>query len=614
MIVSFPGTEQTTLAEVGGKGYSLIRMIEAGLPVPPGAVLTTAFFAPWFDEIKASATWTALADATPDKWVTLCNELKGLCPALPLTATQWQALQDLRKNLAALGDDVLFAVRSSSPEEDLASASFAGGYETRLGVRPADLDEAVRHCFTSSLDERVFVYKKEHGFDVLSPRIAVVVQQQIDSEVAGVGFSLNPLTNDYDEAVIDANWGLGESVVAGLVSPDHFIIDKVSGQVVDKTLGAKQVSIWLGDDGGTTRQEGHRSAEFTLSDAQLGELTDVLCRIEALYEKPTDIEWAYAGGRLHVLQARPITTYVPLPPEMVTRPGERRMLYTDIALSSGFTINAPISPMGLDWMEEGVMSMVETFVGPVQLDLTFEEGLWFFAGSRMYQNLSNAMWLASPQKMPKAVAKSDVLMSEILANIDAKRYRSATRPPWARFRMLRYMPRLLWRLRSAFGTTLWAILAPERAHRAYQRRVEAFEETFFENLDYGLSLDEFRRICNVFADTRTYDLFGVTMAALGAGLAALGLVDRVVGKKSTEAVALAEKLKLGFPGNVVAEMGIVLFRLARLLDPSDFEDLNRLAERVEKRQMPAAFLSAWDAFLSTYGWRGPLEMDLASPR
>ena len=154
--------------------------------------------------------------------------MRELCVALPLTATQRQALEDLRKNLAALGDDVLFAVRSSSPEEDLASASFAGVYETRLGVRPADLDDAVRHCFASSLDERVLVYKKEHGFDVLSPRIAVVVQQQIDSEVAGVGFSLNPLTNDYDEAVIDANWGLGESVVAGVVSPDHFILDKVS--------------------------------------------------------------------------------------------------------------------------------------------------------------------------------------------------------------------------------------------------------------------------------------------------------------------------------------------------------------------------------------------------
>ena len=186
LVVSFPGTEQTTLAEVGGKGYSLIRMIKAGLPVPPGAVLTTTFFAPWFDEIKASATWTALTDASHDKWAPLCAELKELCPALRLTEHQQQALEHLRKNFAVLGNDMLFAVRSSSPEEDLVSASFAGGYETRLGVRSTDLDDAVRHCFASTLDERVLVYKKEHGFDALSPRIAVVVQQQIDSEVAGV--------------------------------------------------------------------------------------------------------------------------------------------------------------------------------------------------------------------------------------------------------------------------------------------------------------------------------------------------------------------------------------------------------------------------------------------
>ena len=440
LIVSFPGIKQTTLAEVGGKGYSLIRMVDAGLPVPPGAVLTTEFFAPWFDEVQGSATWTALADATPDQWATLCDELKGFCPALPLTVTQRQALEDLRKNLATRGDDVLFAVRSSSPEEDLASASFSGVYETRLGVRPAGLDDAVRHCFASCHDERLLVYKKEHGLDVLSPRIAVVVQQQIDSEVAGVGFSLNPLTNDYDEAVIDGNWGLGESVVAGLAAPDQFVVDKISRQVVEKKLGAKQVSIWLGPDGGTIEREGHRSTEFTLSETQLGELTDVMCRIEELHETPMDIEWAYASGQLHVLQARPITTYVPLPPEMLTKPGERRRLYGDAALSKGMTTNAPISPMVLDWWEDLLSSFLEDFFG---IELTPEKGLVFVAGGRLYMNLSNMMWLASPNKMAKGSAPSDRLMAEILANIDAKRYRTATRPPWMRFGILWSVPKVL---------------------------------------------------------------------------------------------------------------------------------------------------------------------------
>ena len=603
--ISFPGTEHTSLADVGGKGYSLIRMISAGLPVPPGVVLTTDFFAPWFDEIQTSATWTALVDATPDKWATLCNELKELCSALPLTATQRQALLDLRQNLAVLGGDVLFAVRSSSPEEDLAQASFAGGYETRLGVHPTDLDDALRHCFASSLDERVLVYKKEHGFDVLSPRLAVVVQKQIDSEVAGVGFSLNPLTNDYDEAVINANWGLGESVVAGLVSPDHFIVDKVGRQVVDKKLGAKQVSIWLGTDGGTIEREGHRSAEFTLSDAQLGELTDVMCRIEDLYQKPTDIEWAYAGGQLHVLQARPITTYVPLAPEMLTQPGERRRLYADAALSKGMTTNVPFSPMLLDYWEDLLSSFLEDFFG---MELTPEKGLVFFAGGRMYMNLSHMMWLASPKKMSKGSVPTDRLMAEILANIDEKRYRAATRPPWMRFGILWSVPRVLWLLRGFFWNTLWAILSPQRAHRAYQRKVDAYQVELTENLDYGLPLAEFRRTYGAPMWRQP------TLPAFMASFVALVSVNRVVGKNSAEAQTLADKLKIGFTGDVVVEMGIALFRLAKLLDASDFEDLTRLAERVENRQMSAEFLSAWDAFLATYGWRGPLEMDLASRR
>ncbi len=605
LIVSFPGAEQTTLAEVGGKGYSLIRMVEARLPVPPGAVLTTEFFAPWFDEIKGSPAWTALTDSRPDQWAALCSELKGRCPALPLTATQRQALADLREDLAALGDDLLFAVRSSSPEEDLTSASFAGGYETRLGVRPADLDDAVRHCFASSLDERVLVYKKEHGLDLFSPRIAVVVQQQIDSEVAGVGFSLNPLTNDYDEAVIDANWGLGTSVVAGIVSPDHFIVDKNGRQVVDKKLGAKQVSIWLGSDGGTVERKDPRSAEFTLCDSQLGELTEVMCRIEDLFRKPADIEWAYAAGQLHVLQARPLTTWVPLPPEMLTKPGERRRLYADAALSKGLTINKPVSPMGLDWMEDMVSGFLEGFVGID--DVTPEQGLAFFAGGRMYMNLSNMMWLASPKKMSKSSAANDVLLAQILANIDEKRYRAATRPPWMRFGILWSVPRILWLLRGSFWNMLWAILSPERAHRAFQRKVNAYEVEFTENLDYGLPLDEFRRTYTATMARLMLD----TMAALAVGLMS---ADPVVCKNSAEAEALAQKLKWGFTGNVVVEMGIALFRLARLLDRSDLEDLTRLAQRIEKRQMSAEFLSGWDAFLSKFGCRGPLEMDLASPR
>ncbi len=336
-LVIFSDPEQPKVDEVGGKAHSLIRMTQAGLPVPPGAVLTTSFFAPWFDDIKARSPWRALAHTSVEEWPTLCEELQRLCSAILLASQQRHVLEQCRQALAKAPDPQSFAVRSSSPEEDMASTSFAGGYDTRLGVGLADLEGALRGCFASSFGERVLVYKRARGFDVLSPRLAVVIQQQISSDVAGVGFSLNPLTNDYDEAVIDACWGLGEPIVSGRVSPDHFIVDKVSRRVIERRLGTKRTSSWLDPAGGTLERVDHRASEFSLNDAQLAEITDLVCRIESLYRQPTDIEWAWADGRFHVLQARPITTYVPLPPELVTRPGERRRLYLDAALADGLT-------------------------------------------------------------------------------------------------------------------------------------------------------------------------------------------------------------------------------------------------------------------------------------
>lgn len=453
LIVFFPGGGDTDRAQVGGKGFSLIRMAGLSMPVPPGAVLTTSFFEPWFEEIKASETWRLLTQAGQDRWPALCAELKRLSGTIALTGGQRQALEQCRQALLKMTGEGLFAVRSSSPEEDLASASFAGGYETRLGVRLEHVEDAVRHCFASSLDERVLVYKAQHGFDVLAPRTAVVVQQQIASEVSGVAFSLNPLTNDYDEAVIDANWGLGESVVSGQASPDHFVVDRVSGKVVERQVGAKQVSIWLGPDGGTLTRSNHRSAELTLGEDQLAEVTATLGGIETVYGEPTDIEWAYAAGQLFVLQARPITTYVPLPPEMVTAPGQRRRLYMDGALSDGLTINAPISPMGMDWMEDLTSAILKRYAGRVEVDTTPDSGLFFAAGGRLYSNLSNSLWFSRPERLARRSEALSSLTSAIIANIDVDRYRSATRPPWARWWTLRLVPKVLWRMRTFFWNT-----------------------------------------------------------------------------------------------------------------------------------------------------------------
>jgi len=608
MIVLFPGTAHATRSEVGGKAASLMRMTEAGLPVPPGAVLTTAFFAPWFNAVTASVSWTGLTEAPPAEWAGLCRDLKRDAQSLELTADQENTLDRLRQNLAEVDDEVRFAVRSSSPDEDLTSASFAGSYETRLGVHPNDLEGAVRHCFVSSLDVRVLSYKQEHGFDVWSPSIAVIVQRQIDSEISGVGFSLNPVTNDYDEAVIDANWGLGTSVVEGRITPDHFVVDKVEGQVVEAALGSKQVSVWLDADGGTVERPNDQASERTLTDTQLRELNDVICRVEALYQTPIDIEWAYAGGSLYMLQARPVTTYVPLPPEMVTAPNERRRLYADAALSKGLTSNAPISPLGLDNMNRSFSAILTARVGASGLDLPPKDALFFFAGGRMYVNYSNLLWLASPRMLAKSSEPTDALMAEILAAVDSKRYRAAKRPPWVSFRLFWLIPRIVWRLRRFFWNVLRALLTPDRAYRAFRDSIEGLESDLLEQLDGGLPLAEFRR---TYEARMAGQVFDDMMPVLLAGMMSPG---PAVWWKDAETKALAERLKFGNADNVVVEMGIALYSLTRFLDRSEFDDLDRLAEKVEQRKLAPSFLQAWDDFLANFGWRGPLEMDLASPR
>ena len=607
LVVPFPGTARTSIDEVGGKGYSLIRMSAAGLPVPPGVVLTTAFFAPWFERMRESATWQRLATAPSSAWPDLGEQLKALAETLPFPDRQRSELAGVRRSLVPEG--ALVAVRSSSPQEDLASASFAGGYETRLGVGPDQLDEAVRHCFASSLDARVFLYKQQHGFDVLASTIAVVVQRQLDSDIAGVGFSLNPQTNDFDEAVISANWGLGESVVSGQVTPDHFVVDKLSGEVLETRIGTKQVAIVLDPAGGTVERNDSRAAEPALDEEQLSELNDTLCRIESLYGMPMDIEWAFADGRLSVLQARPITTYVPLPEEMITAPGERRRLYADAALSKGMTTNAPISPLGLDWMARQFFSLIETFIGPFDRQRPIADSLIFAAGGRLYANFSNLLWLRSSKALARQGAASDALMAETMLGVDDDRYRSSEKPAWAGWRLLWIVPGLMWRLRGFFWRTAKAILAPESTYRTYQEELAAFERMLRET-DAGLPLEQLE--AHFAANGR--EMFDVTMSVLMAGFAGMGTVVRVAGATSVEDRALAEKMTLGLPGNVVVEMGIELYRLSGLIGPDEFADLDGLAQRVAKRRMPEEFLKAWDAFIDRFGWRGPLEMDLASSR
>ncbi|MFN4115677.1 MAG: PEP/pyruvate-binding domain-containing protein [Inhella sp.] len=482
-LLPFPGTPHAAPATAGGKGAGLIALAAAGFAVPPGVVITTDFFAMWAAQLDALASGQGLAVADPP--------LQALARELPWSPLQLAVLQQLRDGLPGWVGDGLLAVRSSAPQEDGALASFAGAYLTRLGQPPQALESALRDCFAAVHAPQLIAYQQAMRLPASSAALALVVQRQLDSEVAGVAFSMNPLNNDADEALITANWGQGESVVAGEVEPDQWCVDRRTARVLAFRPGSKRSSRWLRPEGGLVERQDARADQPCLSDEQLAALLALLEQVEQFFGHPVDIEWAWAEGRLWLLQARPVSTRLPLPPSLMTAAGEPRRLYLDLALSSGLTLNAAASAMGLDLLRRTMSEMGALVFPGWRLPPGRDDALLQFEGGRMYLELSNLLWVSSPKQLGQSMALNDASTAKALAAVDADRYRSRRRPQWARWRQLARLPAVVWRLRRLLITALWPLLSPQRASVALRARLQRFEQSLAEPVDARLPLDDF---------------------------------------------------------------------------------------------------------------------------
>jgi phosphoenolpyruvate synthase/pyruvate phosphate dikinase len=206
--------------------------------------------------------------------------------------------------------DFIAAVRSSAVDEDGNTASFAGQHETYLNIVGADaILQAVTHCWESARSERALEYRRQQGLSVEHMQIAVLVQQLVASDVSAVVFSANPITGNHDEIMINASWGLGESIVGGTVTPDTFIVRKSDLEVINRVITDKQ-RMTISALGGTREVEVPRflRSEVSLNDEQILEMAKLALTLETTMGYPVDVECAYAAGKLYLLQCRPITT------------------------------------------------------------------------------------------------------------------------------------------------------------------------------------------------------------------------------------------------------------------------------------------------------------------
>lgn len=292
----------------GGKGANLSILTQRGFPVPPGFVVTAGAYKS-FVESGLDVLWRVpeLPFGNPAALRQASLGLQEELGRIPLPATVALAVRDA---LAGFPPDTAFSVRSSSTMEDLAGAAFAGQHETFLNVRGLEqVLRRIRDCYCSLWADRALAYREQRGFDHQRAAMAVVVQQMVPAEVAGVGFSIDPVSGRLGDMVFNANFGLGESVVSGDGEVDQWIVDKASGAVKTARVARKTRQVVGGAEGTEERLIAESDSErASLAPAQLAELAALLVRVEQSYRFPQDIEWAFAGGKLWLLQSRPITT------------------------------------------------------------------------------------------------------------------------------------------------------------------------------------------------------------------------------------------------------------------------------------------------------------------
>ena len=324
LVCWFEDCRRDAVPLVGGKCASLGELINAGVRVPPGFALTTEGYRRFMADSGIARELRALlagADAQDLAALESISErIRGLVEAQPFAVEIEDLVAECYRKLSlrACTPAVPVAVRSSATAEDLPGASFAGQQDTYLWVRGVDeVLQHMRRCISSLYTARAIAYRANKGFDDDGLAISVGVQKMANAYTAGVMFTIHPANGDRSVIVIDSNFGFGESVVSGEVTPDHFVVNKVTLDIIERVVSQKQLCVTVDPKTQTAQAMEipfERQKVQSLIDDEITELAWMGKRIEKHYGQPMDIEWAVdkdlpAGGNIFILQARPETVW-----------------------------------------------------------------------------------------------------------------------------------------------------------------------------------------------------------------------------------------------------------------------------------------------------------------
>ena len=590
-VLEFQEIDHTQVALVGGKGAQLGQLSRmAGIRVPPGFCVTTTPFQLIMQQTPSIADrLDRLSRLPPDDRAAIRALSAELRQTLEAIAIPDDLAAAITRSLARLGGHFACAVRSSATAEDLPTASFAGLHDTYLNVvGAAAILQHVRRCWASLFTERAVTYRQQTGLDHRQVHMAVVVQQMVFSDAAGVLFTADPVSGHRLVATVEASFGLGEALVSGLVNADVYTVR--DDEIVARRVAAKQLAIQALPSGGTRQQaiEPHRQLQPALTDAQVVRLARVGRQIEAHLGRPQDIEWCLRGDEFLIVQSRPITTLFPIPAQT---DGENHV-YVSVGHQQMMT--DPMKPLGISMWQL-------TAARPMHA-----------AGGRLFVDVTRQ--LASPTSraaLLKLIGQGDPLIRDALLTIlDRGNFIPTVPDPGPAGASAVATPAPL-ETDPAIVDAL--IERSEASVAALERDIRGYSGSAL--LDFILTdLQELKRIL---FDSRSNQVW---MSAMQAVWWLNDQLQAWLGEKNA-----ADTLARSVPHNITSEMGLALLDVADAirphpeavaflqlqLDHHEGEDfLDELANVAGGREARDA-IQTW---LDTYGMRCVGEIDITKPR
>lgn len=606
MIISFSDIKKEDIELVGGKAINLGRMIQAGFPVPQGFCITTEVFSLFLEESGSSEEIYNLLDNCE---VGDTLGVKSISEEIRVLLLKTEIPDSIKQIVEAewnrIGAEKGYAVRSSATAEDLPEASFAGQQSTYLNIHGIDeLFLSIKECWISLFSDRSILYRIKNSFNHRDIKLAVVIQEMVESEKSGVMFTADPLTSNLNSISIDASYGLGETLVSGLVNPDHFSVDKSSMVITERTIGDKTLQIKSNNKIGTVEEdipEDLRSAS-ALTDNQIVELSKIGLEIEKYYGIPQDIEWAIVNDQIYILQVRPITSLFPVDIFKSLNDGYR--IYFSMGHQQNMT-NA-MTPLSMNCMQNVI---------PLGRIPGFKNRLLIDTGGYLYADLTRV--LRHPvigKKILHNLGMLDSRLPLLLEPLTRKEEFRKQKP-------MRFTPIKILYLIIAFIQISRNLFFKDN-YNLY-KKVNDKINTFISKVSMELDQKNNRKKIQIMIDALqdVYKTFAYWGPALVTGMIANRLLPKF-GKSLLNNEEI-EALSLGLPGNSVTEMNLELGDLAdsvrespELIRMFDRLDMDYDSWLIEVKQCCGTeeFLNKLQDFLDRYGARGLSEIELMNKR